>query len=746
MEELLALSGAGMLVVSRGQTAGRVPAIRLEEAPENWDDGLLPRPRFFQTAYCITTSGSSGRPKGVLVSHHSLMNYLWWAKGQYCCGGKERFALYSSFAFDFTLTSFFLPLVCGQPVRLYPGQREGNVFERMFRMGEVTVLKITPSHIPLLLDALPAPTTLHTLILGGENLSAARCAELAGAMGGSVRLFNEYGPTEATVGCMIHQYEAKDAGRDTVPLGRPIANTRVYLLDADGVPVPGGAVGELAVGGEGVALGYCDPAETARCFSSDPYAAGRMYYTGDMARIEPDGAVVMVGRRDEEVKIRGHRVCPAEIENSILRSGLVADARVAPRQIGAEKLLCAYLVGADGGTRQIREYCAAHLPSHLVPAWFCEVERIPVTRGGKLDLARLPMPNEEAPAPPDAPAPPSENLALLIGVMRTVLEGEIGPQDNFYALGGDSIKAIQISSRLRERGASLSVGDILRNPQLTRMADFMSRSDADETAKEAQGEVPVTPPIRWFLDQHLAEQGQYNQSMLLRLLRPMSAAQVGPVLEALVQHHDALRLNLDKDGRLFYNPAHRAARVPVEEMSIDRLEEIHRLETSFDLSHQLLLRARMVHCGEERHLSFDPPSPGGGRRVLAYPARRSGGSFRAAGTGGGFAPRAQKRFLPDLCPYVNRARRAALPGVRVRRISARRRACGSRDLAARCYRLASCPTGRASPGAGRPAHGAVPVPSQNRMGFPAFARAGGAWPGPCAAGEYRAHGGLVYLL
>ena len=225
-----------------------------------------------------------------------------------------------------------------------------------------------------------------------------------------------------------------------------------------------------------------------------------------------------------------------------------------------------------------------------------------MTRGGKLDLARLPMPNEEAPAPPDAPAPPSENLALLIGVMRTVLEGEIGPQDNFYALGGDSIKAIQISSRLRERGASLSVGDILRNPQLTRMADFMSRSDADETAKEAQGEVPVTPPIRWFLDQHLAEQGQYNQSMLLRLLRPMSAAQVGPVLEALVQHHDALRLNLGKDGRLFYNPAHRAARVPVEEMSIDRLEEIHRLETSFDLSHQLLLRARMVHCGEERYL------------------------------------------------------------------------------------------------------------------------------------------------
>ena len=227
------------------------------------------------------------------------------------------------------------------------------MFERMFRMGEVTVLKITPSHIPLLLDALPAPTTLHTLILGGENLSAARCAALAGAMGGSVRLFNGSGPTEATVGCMIHQYEAKDAGRDTVPLGRPIANTRVYLLDADGVPVPGGAVGELAVGGEGVALGYCDPAETARCFSSDPYAAGRMYHTGDMARIEPDGAVVMVGRRDEEVKIRGHRVCPAEIENSILRSGLVADARVAPRQIGAEKLLCAYLVGADGKARQI---------------------------------------------------------------------------------------------------------------------------------------------------------------------------------------------------------------------------------------------------------------------------------------------------------------------------------------------------------------------------------------------------------
>ena len=461
--ELLAASGAAYMVTYRRQRLHHLSTIALEDAPDALQETESPRARPSEAAYCITTSGSTGRPKGVMVSHRSIMNYLWWARGRYLTAERESFVLYSSFAFDFTMTSFLLPLLCGQEVRLYPGQREDNVFQRIFRQGEVTVLKITPSHIPLLLDALPAPPSLHTLILGGENLPGHQCAALADALGGRVRIWNEYGPTEATVGCMIHQYEKKDARRDYVPLGRPIANTRVYLLDEDGMPVPGDRVGEIVVGGEGVAMGYRhNPDETDRCFISDPFAEGKAYRTGDLARWQSDGVMIMVGRRDEEIKIRGHRVCLAEIERCIVSSGLADNARVVVRQVGGERLLCAYLTGSDG-TGQIREYCVLHLPDYLVPQWFCVVERLPITRRGKLDLEGLPLPDPANRKSSDA-QPLSEDIKLLIRVMQTVLEGEIGAQDNFYALGGDSIKAIQIASRLNEQGFSLKVGDILRNP------------------------------------------------------------------------------------------------------------------------------------------------------------------------------------------------------------------------------------------------------------------------------------------
>ncbi|MEM6530782.1 MAG: amino acid adenylation domain-containing protein, partial [Chloroflexota bacterium] len=280
-------------------------------------------------AYMIYTSGTTGKPKGVMVAHRNLMNYLWWAKNQYVPDEPLTFALYSALAFDLTVTYIYVPLITGGTIRVYP-DTEGNgmLIREVFAEDAVDVVKLTPSHLALVRDMDLSGTRIKTLIVGGEDFKTELARHIHRASGGRIAQFNEYGPTEATVACMIHRYDPTRDTRPSVPIGMPSDNMRVYVLDSRLQPTPTGMIGEMVVAGDSVARGYHHRDElTAERFLPDPFTdGGRMYRTGDLARWLPGGEMAFLGRNDHQVKVGGVRIELGEVEAALLAHPTVKEA------------------------------------------------------------------------------------------------------------------------------------------------------------------------------------------------------------------------------------------------------------------------------------------------------------------------------------------------------------------------------------------------------------------------------------
>ncbi|SCG49810.1 non-ribosomal peptide synthetase [Micromonospora halophytica] len=434
-------------------------------------------------AYVLYTSGSTGRPKGVVVEHRALAAYLAWARDTYP-GLAGTTLLHSPVSFDLTVTGLLGPLTAGGTVRLAaidsPQARAG---------GRPSFLKVTPSHLPLL-DAELSPTT--DLVIGGEALTG---EQLAGwrATHPDVAVVNEYGPTEATVGCVaarIGPGEPMAAG--PVPIGRPTAGARVYLLDAALNPVPPGVVGELYVAGDQLARGYLRrPALTAERFLPCPYGppGQRMYRTGDLARRRADGTLDYLGRRDDQVKVRGMRIELGEIESVMLAHPEVREAAVAVRADSGEPTLVGYHVGTAEEAHLVAEL-ARELPAHLVPTAFVRLDALPLTPNGKLDRAALPAP--AAAASGDGHVPPRTDAEILVAeVYADILQVEkVGAHDDFFALGGNSLRGMRAMARIRaEVDVDLPMRALFSSPVVADLAAVIEQRITAELDQLSDTEV-----------------------------------------------------------------------------------------------------------------------------------------------------------------------------------------------------------------------------------------------------------------
>jgi amino acid adenylation domain-containing protein/non-ribosomal peptide synthase protein (TIGR01720 family) len=465
-----------------------------EEIERESDENLEAVAAADNLAYAIYTSGSTGRPKAVQVTHRNLLHLLA-AREHYFPEPVGGLLLLSSVAFDMAVVGTFWTLTQGGTLVL-PREGAQTDVERLAGLvdeNSVSHLIAVPSLWGLLLEqaAGGSLSSLRTVVVAGEVCPAGLVRHHQESLPRAA-LFNEYGPTEATVWSSV--YECRLGARGgAVPIGRPAANVRLYILDGRGEPVPVGAAGELYVGGGGVARGYLGrPELTAERFVPDPFGqepGGRLYRTGDLARYLADSNIEFVGRADHQVKVRGYRIEPGEVEAALTQHEGVGECVVMAREDApGEKRLVAYLAAApeaEISVAGVRTYLGEKLPGYMVPAAFVVLESLPRLPGGKVDRRALPAPEEASSARDETPfvAPRTATERALAEVWSQVLGKEgVGIDDSFFALGGDSIRSIQVLSRAKERGLNFSLPQIFEHSTIRRLARQVESADACDTA------------------------------------------------------------------------------------------------------------------------------------------------------------------------------------------------------------------------------------------------------------------------
>jgi amino acid adenylation domain-containing protein/non-ribosomal peptide synthase protein (TIGR01720 family) len=501
-------------------------------------------------AYVIYTSGSTGQPKGALIVHRGLVNYLTWAVDAYAVAEGCGAPVHSSVAFDLTVTSMFTPLLAGRTVYLAP--EDGGIeplSAALTQLDDVSLVKITPAHLELLgqqVSAAQAAGRIRAFIIGGENLLPQH-VRFWQEHAPETLLINEYGPTETVVGCCVYT-APPGVATGALPIGRPIANTQLYVLDRYRQPAPLGVVGELYIGGAGVARGYLNrPALTAERFVTLPDlpAAGRLYKTGDLVRYRADGVLEFLGRADDQVKLRGFRIELGEIAAVLAQHPSVREAAVIVREdVPGAKRLVAYLVAAHVvELAPLRQWLQQKLPDYMIPAHFVTLEALPLTANGKLDRKALPTPDGARPngqVAYVAPCTPAEQIlaeiwAQVIGVER------VGVYDNFFALGGDSIMSIQVIARAQQAGLRLTPRQLFEAPTVAGMVALL---DGDRLVEQGpvSGPAPLTPAQQRFLALDLPKPQDWSQALLLEVDQPLDRALLEQTMVALLARHDALRL------------------------------------------------------------------------------------------------------------------------------------------------------------------------------------------------------------
>lgn len=571
-------------------------------------------------AYIIYTSGSTGKPKGTLIHHQGLVNYLSWCSQAYGVEQGTGTIIHSPLGFDLTITSLFSPLLVGNQVEiLSPDQGIETLANALRDRSNLSLVKITPAHLKLLCQILSpqsAAGRTRAFIIGGENLLAEDIAfwrEFAP----ETMLVNEYGPTETVVGCCIYKVPTKENLSTSVAIGEPIANTQLYVLDQHCQPVPIGVVGDLHIGGLGLARGYLNqPQLTAQKFIPNPFSqtpGERLYKTGDLARYRADGVLEYLGRIDDQVKIRGFRIELAEIQSVILEYSGVKEAVVIAREdVPGNKRLAAYIVWNAESPSSIdvmQSFLQEKLPDYMVPSVFVPLKELPLTNNGKVNTKALPAPEQVRAESGTFVPPTTPTEKLLAEIWTQVLRVErLGIHDNFFELGGDSILSIQIIAKANQAGLQLIPKQMFDHQTIAKLAAVAGTVRTIQAEQGlVKGDVFLTPIQHWFFEQNQPEPHHYNQAILLEMRQNLDREILQQVMQQLILHHDSLRLRFVKESGWKQAIATGTDIVPVIGYDFSTLSQQEqqkaiastatKLQASFNLSQSPLVQAAIFDRG-----------------------------------------------------------------------------------------------------------------------------------------------------
>jgi len=513
-----------------------------------------------QPSYVIYTSGSTGQPKGAILAHRGVVNLLTDFQRRQAIQPGDVCSWWTSPSFDVSVYEIFSPLLAGGSLHMIPENIRLDIPSLCNWLQEHS---IRSAYLPpFLLEDIAAWVQSHPdalklcrLLVGVEPIPDALLSSLNTQIP-DLCILNGYGPTETTVCSTLYEVDIAHPHPGNTPIGRPVANTQTYLLDSRLQPVPVGVVGELYIGGVGLAHGYLNrPNLNAQRFIRSPFQAQELLYrTGDLARYLPDGNLMFVGRSDTQVKVHGVRIELGEVEATLSRHPGVKQVVVRlHEQSSGGKQLVAYVVVSHNpapSPEEFRAYLALRLHPTMIPSAFVVLNSFPLTTTGKVDRKALPLPGNLQMKQGSVTQPPQTDVEQsLTSIFQQVLGVErIGRNANFFELGGDSILSLQVVARAAEAGLRLKPSNIFQAPTIAELATLAKLVEPEERPQEEtspKGVIPLTPIQRWFFEQDFPEPHHWNQSILITPSRPLDAAHLCAAVSALLQHHDALRLRFE---------------------------------------------------------------------------------------------------------------------------------------------------------------------------------------------------------
>ncbi|MEJ8545005.1 non-ribosomal peptide synthase/polyketide synthase [Brevibacillus borstelensis] len=575
-------------------------------------------------AYVIYTSGTTGLPKGVQVTNRNVLNYVTSFVDQAAITPDDKTMLVSSYAFDLGYTALFSALLAGCQLHLLTKEEYTRIDQLLAYVNkhQITYAKMTPSLFSVIVQQdsflkSDHDSSLRLIVLGGEPIRTADVRKFF-ARYPRAQIMNHYGPTETTIGCITHLFDANsmDDFAHRPFIGKPIANTQVYVLDGNQQLLPIGAAGELCISGDGLTNGYLNrPELTEEKFIPNPFVPGtRMYRTGDMARCLPDGNIEFLGRVDQQVKIMGYRIEPGEIEKQLAEHAQIKEAVVIAIQDEETQQLSAYYVSEEELTvAELRSHLSKTLPAYMIPAYFIRVERIPLTANGKIDRGALPKPDGAMVTGKEYLAPRNETEAKLAEIWREVLPvDKIGVMDHFFEIGGHSLKAMIVVSKLEKQfEVSIPLKILFEKPTIADLAAYIAEAEKGSYAAiepvSLQEYYPVSSAQKrmYFLRQHEGVELSYNMPGVMQIDGNLDVSRLKQVMKTLVRRHESLRTSFHTVKGEIVQRVHEDVELDISyaEAEENQAEEIiKRFIRPFDLETAPLIRAGLVKLAPERHL------------------------------------------------------------------------------------------------------------------------------------------------